>query len=207
MSLFFLLSGCLLTRQDVEQEKLHSKNHTVTRTAQKSHTAQKPHEHSHSKMRGKKIAATAATDLAIQLSQITEDLRNLRGQVEMLDKKQQDQSLVIQNLILYSANFQSQSQELSSSQTEKRDPLSQAELFFRKKKYKQAIVHYEQYRKTHHKKSGVPYRKATVQIGICFQRLGLNSEADVFFREIIELAPHSSEAQKARRHLSKRDLR
>ncbi len=145
-------------------------------------------------------------DTSARLLQLEGYLRELRGQVEVLDKVQKDQAFLIQaldsRLIDLSKKSEAQNAPKDSSQLTKEESFNQAELFFQKQQWKSAIVYYEQYRKDN--KKGPLYKKATFQIGLCFKELKMKKEMRVFFQELIHLFPKSSEAKKARQWLKQK---
>ena len=132
-------------------------------------------------------------DLSFKLSEIEKYLRDIRGQVEILDKKQKDQATLIQEL-------DARLTKLSKAQIE-RDPFKQAEIFFQQEKWKSAIVYYEKYRKNN--TTGLFYMKATFQIGLCFKKLKMEKEMQVFAQELIDRFPKSEETKIAREWLKK----
>ncbi|MEO0336696.1 MAG: tetratricopeptide repeat protein [Pseudomonadota bacterium] len=75
-----------------------------------------------------------------------------------------------------------------------------AEKAFDRKAWKQAIVGYEKYRELNPK--GRRYADATYKIGVCFQELGLKTEAKSFYEEVIAKYPSSNTAKKAKYRLS-----
>ena len=74
-----------------------------------------------------------------------------------------------------------------------------AEVAYKKKDWKSAIVGYQKYRELN--PQGRLYSTATLKIGICFQELGMASDARAFFDEVIEKFPKSKAAKTARNHL------
>lgn len=71
----------------------------------------------------------------------------------------------------------------------------EGEALFNQKKWKDAILAYQKYRDANPK--GKYYAPATYKMGVCFQELGMKSEAKVFFEEVISKFPSSKEAKKA----------
>lgn len=70
---------------------------------------------------------------------------------------------------------------------------------FEQKDWRDAIFAYEEYRKNYPK--GRQFVAATYKIGICFQELGMNDDAKLFYEEVIAKAPKSKEAERAKARL------
>ncbi len=144
-----------------------------------------------------------------KLSQIETSIRELRGQMESMNKVQKDrvyqleQGLLalIQTLDLRVATLADKvnQKKKKGSSTDKASEIffEQAEKFFKKKNWKSAIITYEKYREKN--KKGAFYRQSTFQIGRCFQKLQMYKEAKVFFREVAESFPGSVEAKEAKK--------
>ncbi len=75
----------------------------------------------------------------------------------------------------------------------------QAEKDFANKKWKEAAVGYQKYRDLNPK--GKNYADATYKIGVCFQEMGMKSEAKAFFEEAMERYPSTRTAEKAKYRL------
>ncbi len=63
------------------------------------------------------------------------------------------------------------------------------------KKWREAIISFEEYRKNHPK--GKHYSDATYKIGVCMQEIGMRAEAKLFYDEVVAKFPGSKEAKKA----------
>lgn len=81
------------------------------------------------------------------------------------------------------------------------NPLSAANKFFDSKKWEDAILAYEEYRKNNPK--GKAYAEATYKIGVSFQNLSMKEDAKVFFKELVDKYPQSREAGLAKSKLKK----
>lgn len=79
--------------------------------------------------------------------------------------------------------------------------LDAANTHFDNKKWEDAILAYEEYRKKYPK--GDDYGLATYRIGLSFQGLGLKEDAKAFFKEVVEKFPKSKEADLAKTKLKK----
>lgn len=71
----------------------------------------------------------------------------------------------------------------------------EAEALLAQKKWREAIIAYEDYRKAAPK--GKSVADATYKIGVCMQEVGMKAEAKLFFDEVISKFPGSKEAKKA----------
>lgn len=88
-------------------------------------------------------------------------------------------------------------QAAAAAQAAKKDkgPFASAEDNFESKKWKEAILDYEKYRKSYPK--GKFFGAATYKIGVSFQELGMIDEAKAFYEEVIAKFPKSKEAGRA----------
>jgi len=66
---------------------------------------------------------------------------------------------------------------------------------FQAKKWKEAILKFDQYREKFPNGKFVP--EATYKSGVSFQELGMNDEAKVFYKEVLEKYPKSDMSKKA----------
>jgi TolA-binding protein len=78
-------------------------------------------------------------------------------------------------------------------------PLTSAEESFGHKRWKEAILDYERFRKANPKSK--QFAMATYKIGLSFQELGLLEEAKAFYEEVLQKSPRSKEASQAKAHL------
>jgi tetratricopeptide (TPR) repeat protein len=82
-----------------------------------------------------------------------------------------------------------------------KSPLADATQHFNDKKWEDAILAYEEYRK--HNPKGAEYPEATLKIGMCFQNMSLKDDAKVFYKEVVEKFPKFKEAATAKSKLKK----
>ena len=197
-----LLSGCLLTHEDVREEI-------------ESETAlqKQKNQESYQKEQGGVFSVQS------RVGEMEESLRELRGQIDLLLKKQEDQEELNQNNQTQINNFHTsldnlkkqmnsltenlEQQKEAAKKLMESDPeyhFKEAEKFFNEENWKKAIVAYEQYRKKN--KDGKLFKKATFQIGQCFQNLDMKKEAQVFFKEVVSSFPKSEEAKEAKNFLN-----
>jgi len=80
-------------------------------------------------------------------------------------------------------------------------PYQEAGKLFEKKKWDEAVLAYEEYRKTN--PSGKNYADATYKIGVCFENMKSKDDARAFYKEVIEKFPKSKEASLAKGKLKK----
>jgi TolA-binding protein len=70
---------------------------------------------------------------------------------------------------------------------------------FEDKKWKEAILSFEQYREKNPK--GKHAAEAAYKTGVCFQELGMIEEAKVFYQDVLAKFPQSDMAKKAQSRL------
>lgn len=121
-----------------------------------------------------------------------EVLKNL--ELEILNSKQQ--------ILLLSQKMNQSRNKATRKKSQKISyPFSLGEKHFKRKKWAEAIKHYEIYRKRY--PEGRNYVEATYKMGLSFWNLNLKKEALAFFTEIVESFPRSRQSKKARVYLSK----
>ena len=189
------LSACLLTQSDIDKQTSASPP-----PPSKAPPAKAP-------------PPAAPPPVLTQQRDLKNELRHLRGRVEMLEHTQAKTTLAVHNLLTKTDQIsQKQAAVLlaktpppaaprSTKSSSQKSQFEQAEHAFQNQQWKQAVVLYEQYRTTH--KTGRFYKKATLQIGKAFQKLNMNKEAKSFFTEVINVFPKSSEAKQAKALLKK----
>jgi len=156
--------------------------------------------------------------LQISLQEINDQIRNLYGRIDAVEKKVNDQQSSGANINIdsklrnYEVALSSLEAEVSalkagkvSSSTSSRvatqpavklNAFGRGEQSFKGKQWRQAISEYQLYREQH--PSGKDYSEATYKIGVCFQELNMKSEAKVFFQEAISKYPTSKAGKKAK---------
>jgi len=159
---------------------------------------------------------------------INKDFRDLYGRVETVENKmaQLQDNEQVKALEMKLAQMENKIQLLESTVTElnnknKKDmamlssdqraamnnpapekgAFAEASKAFDGKKWEDAILSYEDYRKNN--PTGKGYAEATYKIGLCFQNLGMKDDAKVFFKEVVEKFPKSKEASLAKAKLKK----
>ncbi|MCC7404355.1 MAG: tetratricopeptide repeat protein [Bdellovibrionales bacterium] len=202
-------SGCLRTRadlQDAENKKeMSDKLSTLQQTAARDEVRFQDYDEQLRHMRGRvetlehslalateekdklikeKEATKTQTDERLKLYE--EALRKLESQVGNLSQE------------LEQAKKASAASATSSGSSDKGN-FGSAEDAYGKKNWKAAIVGYQKYREAN--PTGKKYGEATLKIGVCFQELGMNSDARAFFDEVVEKFPKSAEAKEAKTRL------
>ena len=203
-----ILSGCLLTHKDIEEEEYIGKEKEGHSPISKEQEKQK--EEGEESLKKKTIVVNKVSVME-KISQAEESIRELRGQIEKRGKEQEnrltelEQGLLalIQTLDLRLAALAEEVKKQKKEPEKSKDTMDlfqKAEKFFKEEEWKKAIINYEQYRKKN--KKGKFYKQATFRIGLCFQKLNMFKEAKVFFREVLESFPNSDEAKKSKKLLS-----
>jgi TolA-binding protein len=218
-----LLSGCLMTREDVAEEEQKKAVQQQVTTLQKN-TAEAQNRY----------------------SEVNDELRELHGKIEALDnristsnkdrekgqlatdqliadtnKKNQALQEEVQKLETQVSFLNQELVKLSAAQQagqtvqvgatvpqkggdKKKDPqtFKFGEDLFAKKEWKEAILNYQKYRDAF--PTGKNYPMATYKIGLSFQELGMKDEARTFFEDVVNRFPESSLAKQAKIHLKKK---
>ena len=153
-------------------------------------------------------------DLKVKLMNLEEDLRIKDGKIEELEvyiqnmqqknadyKKDESEVLAaykesVESLLndkkellkkvslLQEANKITQD-KLQSARTPADELLRAGDEKFENKKWTEAISQYQSYREKTENKKSKDYALATYKIGVCFQELGLKSEAKTFYNSVI----------------------
>ena len=204
--LVVLFSGCLLTHEDIREE-IESE---VSLQKQKN-------KESYEKVQGGVFSVQS------RVAEMEANLRELRGHIDLLLKKQENQEQLNQDnqkqMEDLTSNFSTSLNNLEEQITSLTENLKQqkeeakklmendpeyhfksGKKFFNEENWKKAVVAYERYREKN--KNGKLFKKATFQIGQCFQNLDMKKEAQVFFKEVVSSFPKSEEAKKAKEFLT-----
>jgi TolA-binding protein len=157
--------------------------------------------------------------------EIDQDFRQLYGKVEELErqiadlktlgaggpsngeessaqlKKMEKRMATLEEALLAIDKKLSQMGDRSSSLAPEKikAPFARGEAYFAQGRYEKAIEAFDEYRKNYPK--GSKYADATLQMGLCFQKLKMNQDAKAFFQEVIQRYPKSSVANKAEANL------
>lgn len=209
ISPLLFLSGCLLTRSEVQETETKKVMQDQMSTMQKS---------------------TAEQNL--RYSEIESDLRDLSGKTEVLDhkigaiaqdrekfKKATDDQLAETNkkvdlLQEEVTKMQAQMGQLLNEISQKlntpaptvsnegtKGPMEMGDELLNEKDFKKAVVYFQKFRDANPKSK--KFAEATYKIGVCFQEMDMKDEAKTFFDEVISKFPNSTEAKKAKIRLKK----
>ena len=197
------LTGCMLTNKLVKKKKKASPStDTAVKAELKKSTGKNPAE-----LKITLPPMPPSPGITEKFAQIDTSLRELRGLIEQKNQEQQNQitnmekelSNLAQSISVLTVDSESKTQ-LASMSSSKEKLFTEAEKLFKEKKWKQAIVQYQKYREKN--KKGKFYKKAVFQIGLCFQNLKMYQESEVFFKEVVNSFPRSTEADLAKKFLS-----
>jgi TolA-binding protein len=215
-----LLSGCLMTREDVAEEEQKKNVQQQVTTLQKT-----------------------TADTQNHYSEVNEEMRELSGKIEALDNrisnnnKEREKSLNSTDQLIADTNKKNQALQeevqklenqvsflnqemvkMSAAQQAaqsvqgagtvdkktKKDPntFKYGEDLFNKKEWREAILNYQKYRDSY--PTGKNYPMATYKIALAFQELGMKDEARTFFEDLTNRFPDSPLAKQAKIHLKKK---
>lgn len=206
--IMFTLSGCLMTRNEIEEAEQRKVVQQQVSTLQKTNA-----------------------DSQSRFNELNEDLRSLNGRVETLENRLQqaqkdkektqllnDQQLAETNkkVQLLQEEIQKLENQLASLSQElmkaasgaapvisgkKEDVFQNGEEAYAKKEWRQAILNFQKYRESYPK--GKKYPQATYKIGQAFLELGMKDEAKTFFEEVVSKFPDNDLAKQAKSRLKK----
>jgi TolA-binding protein len=213
----FVFCGCLQTRREMEAQEEKQVFQTQISTLQKTKVDADMRiqdiEGQFRSLNGKlesldnkidKIAAQQKAvdgangeknkELAEQMKAYEEEITKLRERMTALETE-------LQAAKAAEASGKKDKDSKEKAAGGEKNSYQQAEELFSKKDWKNAIVGYQKYRDKN--ATGKKYADATYKMGVCFEELGMQSEAKVFFDEVVEKFGKSPEARKARFRLSK----
>jgi TolA-binding protein len=215
LSALLILSGCLVTRQEV-REKTGSGPTPEQRERAESRARYSEVDEQLRELVGKvETLEKGLNNLTVERGSSNEqwdaEKKSLaeRNKIyeETLSRIESQLLLLSQKVEVLSANTNTNSNSAKTSAATSKDGAGKknsyqlAEDEFAKKNWKQAIVAFEKYRELNPK--GRYYSDATFKIGMSFQELGMGSEAKVFYNEVIDKSPKSDLAKKATAQLKK----
>lgn len=200
--LVILQTACLKTRSELEGVELQRSNQAQITSAQQS-----------------------KADSESKLYAMQDELRNIMGRLESLERKQTESANkgptneeLIEQMKIFEQNISSLKLKIEELEAQLKAPAKlggetgakesatkvaeweQAEELFNKKEWKNAILKYQSYRDLYPK--GPNYAMATYKIGVCFQELKMKDEAKAFYEEVLQKFPKSSTAKKAKFRLN-----
>lgn len=207
------LSGCLMTRNEIEEVEQRKVVQQQVTTMQKTNA-----------------------DAQSRFTEVNEDLRAMSGRIEALEnritvlQKEKDKAQLLSDQQLAETNkkvllLQEESQKLETqvaflnqelvkvaagtttaanaitSSGKKEDQFQSGEDAMNKKEWREAILHFQKYRELYPK--GKRYPNATFKIGQAFYELGMKDEAKTFFEEMVTKFPENPLAKQAKDRLKK----
>ena len=148
-----------------------------------------------------------------QITDLKEQNQHLENRLEETDKQNKDTlGLLEQEIELLrsgrpSARGKDKRKSQNKNYRKKRSKktsllLNKGNQHFQNKRWKQAIINFENYRQESAKKDS-SFAHATYRIALSFEKLGMKENAKSYFEELVKLFPRSHLAQKAKSHLDK----
>ncbi len=206
------MSGCLMTRNDIEEVEQRKVVQQQVSTMQRTNA-----------------------DSQSRFTELNEDLRGMSGRIEDLEnrivtlQKEKEKSQLLSDQQLAETNkkvflLQEEAQKLETqvaflnqelvkvvagttsasnavTSGKKEDQFQNGEEAFSKKEWREAILHFQKYRELFPK--GKKYPQATYKIGQAFYELGMKDEAKTFFEEVTTKFPENPLAKQAKERLKK----
>lgn len=213
---FTFMSGCLMTRSDVKEAEQRRTVQDQVITLQKTNAestnrfeeynsqlreiggrverleAQQEQEFNQ-REKGKKSQDEAAGETVKTVNLLKEEMIKMQSQLAAL-------SAQVQTLEASSA-AKAATAPKDDGKDDKGTAYDAGEELFGKKDWKKAILSYQKYRESFPK--GKRFADATYKIGVCFQELGMKTEAASFYDEVIAKFPASETAKKAKVRIKK----
>lgn len=215
LAVLFLFSNCVVTRSQLSENQSPASRYNVPKT----YNAPKPISGDRPMKSSQEVAI-----LESQLKSYEEQFRTMLGRIEELETKanmsssaQADAARVkdleqaiaemsiqqeqLKNEIKASREAQIQAaQRVREQQAEDNlkptGDLERADKLFTEGKWEKAAQEFEVYRKKNPKSDEISI--VTYKIGVCFQELGLKSEAKTFFNNVIKQYPNSKASKFAK---------
>ncbi len=216
------MTSCLQTREDIKEieaanamkdqvsslqknnadastrmEELLEQNRTLTgRLEELEHRLKKNEEQEGSGKEGlnQTLEESKRNNQLLQesVSKLENQLQGLQEEIIALRTKESTKSK--------NENGDRKNNDQKKKETEKDSELLESALtHFQEKRWKEAILNFDQYREKNPK--GKFAAEATYKTGVCFQELGMTEEAKVFFQEVIAKYPKSDMSKKAQYRL------
>lgn len=214
---FTFMSGCLMTRSDVKEAEQRRTVQDQVITLQKTNAestnrfeeynsslrelggrverleAQQEQEFNQ-REKGKKSQDEAAGETAKTVNLLKEEMIKMQSQLAVL-------SAQVQTLEASAKAAPAAKDAKDDAKDDKGTAYDAGEELFGKKDWKKAILSYQKYRESFPK--GKRFADATYKIGVCFQELGMKTEAASFYDEVIAKFPASETAKKAKVRIKK----
>jgi TolA-binding protein len=207
IGLLTLLTGCLRTRSDVkevEESKMLQSQVVSMQKANADYVSRVEETlENYRSLSGRievlenKLAKTEGADSEKQsgntkmVGEITEKIKLLQESVSKLEEENQ----ALHNELLALKSRSGRGDNTNVGTESHAGIFSAAEELFKQKKWKEAILQYDEYKKKNPKGKAIP--EAIYKTGVCFQELGMKDEAKVFYQEILAKFPKTEFANKA----------
>lgn len=209
------LSGCLMTRDDVNEENDRKVVAQQVTTLQKDHADEKMRTselneelrgvagrlealENKNSMSDKEKEKTKSANEA-QFGEVNKKINALQEELQKIENQLGTLAQEIVRIDTKVPTKSSTSVAVEPTNEKKLNHFSAGEDFFHQKDYKQAIVEYQKYRDLYPK--GKRFDAATYRIGMSFKNLGMNEEAKTFFEEVQSKFPDSKFAKAAKEQL------
>ncbi len=216
MSCVFLLNQCVVTRSELSQSPNPATRYNVpktynapkpaaansqTRTNQEVavlETQIKSYEEQFRTMLGRieeletKASTTGKAD-ADRVKDLEQAMSEMLVQQEMLKKELKEGQEAQAQLTALKAKEAKEAQEASAAPS---GSLELADKLFTEGKWDRAATEFQEFRKKNPKSPEISI--VTYKIGVCFQELGLKSEAKTFFNNVIQSYPKSKASKFAK---------
>ncbi len=205
----FIFSGCLVTRSEVGSQDQTRANNQKMAENQKEQAEQKPDpeevirqligrievlEAQINQMKAEKAAQSQNPQPSVDAAKVQamqEALIKLEGQMQKIEAEKQ--------AVTAAAAAKVQADEELKTQG-KFSPFQVAEVHFKNKEWKKAILSYQKYSEDSPK--GKMVAEAKYKIGVSFQELGLKDEAIAFYEEVVAQFPATEIGKKAKFRLT-----
>ncbi len=205
----YLFLGCLRTREDIKEVEVAKAMKDQVIALQKDHAdstsrleelmeqnrqlngriedlEQKLSKSSQAQGSGKEEMQKTLDDSKHHSELLQESIGKLENQVQALQEE----------IVSIRVKEKEKAAHAEDSKSDKKEALiDNAQADFQNKKWKEAILNFDQYREKNPK--GKYFAEATYKTGVCFQELGMTDEAKVFYNEVIEKFPKTDVSKKA----------
>lgn len=114
-----------------------------------------------------------------------EESQELQAYKDSVSELVQEKKRLEQELALLKEENKMAKQAVISAKKTDTEHLEKADSYFDDKRWTEAVTEYQNYREKAKSKSSEDYALATYKIGVCFQELGMISEAKTFFQSVV----------------------
>jgi TolA-binding protein len=207
-----LVTGCLRTREDVKEveasnamrdqvttlQKVHAEGSTRLEELQEQNRTLNGRieelEHKLGQSVQDQGAGKESVQKTMEESKRTNDLLQ-----ESISKMETQLQALQEEIVTLKAKEGGKASKSEDSKDKEKTVMEAGLSNFQDKKWKEAILNFDQYREKNPK--GKFAAEATYKTGVCFQELGMNDEAKVFYQEVVAKFPQSDIAKKAQYRL------